>query len=75
MEGSHNGLNLKYYFGTCLEELRKIMRPSVSLSGLWAKIWMWHLQNVTQEWCLFTYTIFVLGSTEWVIFGYNTGSC
>jgi len=49
MEGSHNGLNLKYYPGTYLEELMKIMRPSVSIPGLWAKIWMWHFQNVTQE--------------------------
>jgi hypothetical protein len=74
MEGSHNGLNLKYCPDTYLEKLRKIMRPSVNISGLWAKIWMWHFQNVTQECCLFNHTIFVLDSTELVIFGYNIGS-
>jgi hypothetical protein len=32
----------------------------------WAKTWIWHIDNVTQECCLFNQTIFVLGSTEWV---------
>jgi hypothetical protein len=75
MEGSNNGLNLKYCPSTYLEELREIMRPSVSISVLWAKIWMWLFQNVTQKCCLFNHTISVLGSIEWVLFGYNIDSC
>jgi hypothetical protein len=32
-------LNLRYYPSTCLEGLRKTMKTSVGIAGLWVKVW------------------------------------